>query len=66
MRTKVAEHTKIVTTRISDESDKLVTKYCIDNNKSKSEFVREAVERYISYLELWEALIEIGEKDYEN
>lgn len=65
MRIKVAEHTKIVTTRISDESDKLVTKYCIDNNKSKSEFVREAVERYISYLELWELLIEIGEKDYE-
>lgn len=43
-------------------------------NISQGEFVRDAVEHYINYLadldlnrqELYQALIEIGEKDYEN
>lgn len=72
MRTKVAEHIKIINTRVPEELDKFIITYCTERNISKSEFVRDAVEHYINYLtdknreELYQALLEIGEKDYEN
>lgn len=50
MRIKAPEYEKIINSRISKQLDDFIIQYCTKHNKSKSEFVREAVEHYIMYL----------------
>lgn len=50
MRIKKPQFTETLYTRISQESDNFIISYCTEHNQSKSEFVRDAVEHYINYL----------------
>jgi Arc/MetJ-type ribon-helix-helix transcriptional regulator len=50
MRIKSPEYIRIINSRISETLDNFIISYCTEHNKSKSEFVREAVEHYINLL----------------
>lgn len=50
IRTKKVDNTITLGTKISKELELSIITYCTEHNISKSEFVRDAVEHYINYL----------------
>lgn len=70
MHTKKRKFTDNISVAFDKETKQKIIQLATEANISQGEFVRDAVEHYIKYLteknreELYQALLEIGEKEY--